>query len=127
MKRLVIISLLIFFSATAYSQTAGLAIQTEKNAVMLVYINGKRCNTDARSFVRVNGNAGMHRVEIKVLHPEEKMWYVVRKEVRLDRGYDFYYKVVFEEGRRPEIVLVKRYPVYSRYYNSSAYYKVLTT
>ena len=127
MKRMIAVLSLMVISTIGLAQTAGLAIQTDKNSVMLVFINGKRCNTDAKSFVRVSGNAGIHRVEIKVLHPEEKMWYVVRKEVNLDRGYDFYYKVVFQEGKRPEIVLVKKYPVYSRYYNSSAYYKVLTT
>jgi hypothetical protein len=118
MKRVIFIFLLnvIFFSASAFC--SGLAFQTEKNSTMRVIINGKLCNTTAKSFVRVASNAGLFHVEIKVLNPYDKVWYVVRKDVTIEKGYDFYYKVDFQKGKRPVLTLVKRYPVFNRDYSN---------
>lgn len=124
MKRLVLIFALtaIVHSASAY--ISGIAIQTEKNSSMEVYVNGKLRTNHAKSFVRIKGNPGLYHVTIKVLNPYDKEWYVVRKDVRVDKGYEFYYKVNFSKGKRPVLDLVKRYPVYSNYFlNYSLYNK----
>jgi hypothetical protein len=109
-------------SASAY--ISGIAIQTEKNSSMQVYVNGKLRTAHAKTFFRVKGNPGLYHVTIKVLNPHDKEWYIVRKDVRVDKGYEFYYKVNFLKGKRPILELVRKYPVYSNYFlNSSLYNK----
>ena len=118
---------LLMFVAGAHSASAyfsGISIQTEKNSAMQVYINGKLRTSEAKSFVRVKGNPGIYHITVKVLNPHEKEWYMLRKTVRVDKGYEFYYKINFSNGRKPVLQLVKRYPVYSNYFlNPSLYNK----
>ena len=83
---------------------------------MQVYVNGKLRNSEAMSFVRVTGHPGLYHIMVKVLNPLDKVWYVLRKDVRVDKGYEFYYKINFSKGRRPVLELTKRYPVYSKYF-----------
>jgi hypothetical protein len=118
MKRLIFLLMLVTSAGSAFGQSAGIAFQTDKNSIMEVTINGKRCNTTAKSFVRVAGNPGMYRVEIKVLNPNDKVWYVVRKETRVEKGYDYYYKLDFSQGKRPVLQLLKRYPTFYKDYSS---------
>jgi hypothetical protein len=109
-------------AASAY--VSGISIQTEKNSAMQVYVNGKLRNTEGKSFVRIKGNPGLYHVAVKVLNPYDKEWYMLRKTVRVTKGYDFYYKVNFTKGRQPFLELVKRYPVYSKFFlNPSLYNK----
>ena len=121
MKGLVFI-LALTISAVQASSSA-IAIQAEKNSSMQVYINGKLLNANAKSFVRVRSNAGLLRVELKVLNPHDKVWYVIRKDVHAEKGYEFYYKVLFPKNKRPILELVKRYPVFNSYFNASSLYK----
>jgi hypothetical protein len=107
-------------SASAY--ISGIAIQTEKNSSMQVYVNGKLRTSQAKSFVRIKGNPGLYHVMVKVLNPYDKEWYLVRKDVRVDKGYEFYYKVNFSKGKRPVLELIRRYPVYSNYFLNSSLY-----
>lgn len=83
---------------------------------MQVYVNGKLRTAEASSFFRVTGRAGLYHIMVKVLNPHDKVWYVLRKDVSVDRGYEFYYKINFSKGRRPVLELTKRYPVYSKYF-----------
>jgi hypothetical protein len=53
---------------------------------------------------------------VKVLNPYDKTWYVVRKDITVENGFEFYYKMVFEKGKRPQIQAVKKYPVYTKYF-----------
>ncbi|MFZ2906741.1 MAG: hypothetical protein WAZ98_11105 [Cyclobacteriaceae bacterium] len=107
-------------SASAY--ISGIAIQTEKNSSMQVYVNGKLRTSQAKSFVRIKGNPGLYRIAIKVLNPHDKEWYVVRKDILVEKGYEFYYRVNFQKGKRPVIELVRRYPVYSNYFLNPTLY-----
>ena len=66
--------------------------------------------------MRIKSKPGIFHVEVKVLNPYDKNWYIVRKEIKVEKGYEFYYKMVFAKGRRPQIQAIKRYPVYSRYF-----------
>ncbi len=91
---------------------------------MQVYVNGKLRTSQAMSFVRIKGNPGLYHITVKVLNPHDKVWYVLRKDVRVDKGYEFFYKVNSSKGRRPVLELVRRYPVYSNYFlNPSLYNK----
>lgn len=125
MKKLVLM-LMIVFAGVHYASAyiSGIAIQTDKNSSMQVYINGKLRTSGTTSFVRIKGNPGLYHITIKVLNPHDKEWYVVRKDVRVDKGYEFYYKVNFLKGKRPVLDLIRRYPVYSHYFlNPSLYNK----
>jgi hypothetical protein len=121
MKRLIF--LLLLLPTLSLASTSAIAIQTEKNSSMHVFVNGKLLNTNSKSFVRIKSNAGLLRVELKVLNPYDKVWYVIRKDVRAEKGYEFYYKVLFPKNKRPVLELVKRYPVFNNYFNSSSVYK----
>ena len=122
MKRLVLILMMIVCWGSAVAYISGIAIQTEKNSTMQVYVNGKLRTAQAMSFFRVKGNPGLYHITVKVFNPYDKVWYVLRKDVRVDKGYEFYYKINFSKGRRPVLELVKRYPVYSNYFLNPSLY-----
>ena len=119
------IFLLILAVIPLFSQafSSGIAFQTEKNSSMQVVVNGKICNATSKTFVRVKSNPGLYHVEITVLNPYDKVWYKVRKDVRVTKGYEFYYKVVFAKDKRPSIEFIKRYPSFYNYYNPALVYK----
>ncbi len=122
MKRLMLSFVLISvaLSASAYSST--IAIQTDKSSSMQVYVNGKLFNKVPEKFVRIKSNPGLFKIEVKVLNPYDKEWYMIRKDVRVEKGFEFYYKIEFAEGKRPELKALKRYPVYSHYFLNPALY-----
>jgi hypothetical protein len=101
---------------------SGIAIQTEKGTRMQVFVNGKLYNKQPGKFVRVRSTPGLFHLEIKVLNPYDKQWYIVRKDITVDKGYEFHYKVVFNAQRRPELKEVDRYPVFSRYFLNPSLY-----
>lgn len=116
MKRWVIFLFLVASVQVVLAYNSGIAIQTEKNSTFQLYINGKLHSSQPKSFVRIKSNPGLYHVMVKVLNPNDKEWYVLRKDVRVTKGYEFYYKVDFSKGKRPVLQLVKRYPVYSNYF-----------
>jgi hypothetical protein len=107
-------------SVMAYSST--IAIQTERRSSMQVYVNGKLFNKEPEKFVRIKSNPGLFKIEVKVLNPYDKEWYMIRKDVRVEKGFEFYYKVEFAEGKRPVLKAFRRYPVYSHYFLNPALY-----
>jgi hypothetical protein len=124
MKRLGLIALLFISSVSLFGYSSTIAIQTEKNSAMQVYVNGKLYNKQPNSFVRIKSNAGLFKLQVKVLNPYDKEWYMVRKDVRIEKGFEFYYKVEFAEGKRPQLKAIRRYPVYTHYFlNPALYYK----
>jgi len=124
MKRLVLVLMVVASVHTVSAYISGIAIQTEKNSTMQVYVNGKLRTAEAKSFLRIKGNPGLYHITIKVLNPHDKIWYVVRKDVQVDKGYEFYFKVISSRGKRPVLELVRRYPIYSNYFlNPSLYNK----
>jgi hypothetical protein len=121
MKRLILI-LLLACSTTLFAYDSGIAIQTEKGTTMQVYVNGKLYNKQPGKYVRVRSTPGLFHLEVKVLNPWNKQWYMVRKDVHVNKGFEFQYKVVFVNRNKPELIEVKRYPVYSRYYLNMGLY-----
>lgn len=123
MKRLIVVALLLVSSIqSSFAYISGFAIQTDKNSTFQVYVNGKLQAGQPKSFVRIKSNPGLYHVKIKVLNPNDKEWYILRKDIRVTKGYEFYYKVDFSKGKRPVLQLVKRYPVYTRYFSNPALY-----
>lgn len=122
MKKLLLGTLLwvIAFNANAY--ISGIAILTEKSSNMTVYVNGKLYNKHPGNFVRIKSKPGLFHVKVKVLNPYDNVYYVVKKDIRVEKGYEFFYKMVFTKGQRPRIQEVRRYPVYSKYFLNPVLY-----
>lgn len=116
MKKMVVASLLAFFSLPAFGYISGIAIQTDKSSNMQVYVNGKLYNKQPGQFVRIKSMPGLFHLKVKVLNPYDKTWYLVKKDIKVEKGYEFYYKMIFEKGKLPRIQEIKRYPVYSKYF-----------
>ena len=124
MKKLGALVILVMMSVTVFGYSSTIAIQTEKNSSMQVYVNGKLFNQQPGNFVRIKSNPGLFKLQVKVLNPHDKEWYMIRKDVRVEKGFEFYYKVEFAEGKRPELKAIRRYPVYTHYFlNPVLYYK----
>lgn len=122
MKRIVAVVVLALSSSQLFAYISGIAIQTEKHSDMQVYVNGRLFNKQPGSFVRIKSQPGLFKVEVKVLNPYNKVWYVVRKDIRVEKGYEFYYKITFDKKRKPELKEIRKYPVYSPYFlNPSRY------
>ncbi len=122
MKRWIVMLILVASVHSAFAYISGISIQTDKNSALQVYINGKLRTTQPKSFVRIKSNPGLYHVMVKVLNPHDKEWYILRKDVRVTKGYEFYYKVDFSKGKRPVLLLIRRYPVYSQYFLNSGLY-----
>lgn len=116
MKKVMLILIVSALSNPIYAYISGIAIQADRNSSMQVYINGKLYNKHPGSFVRIPSKPGIFHVQVKVLNPYDKDWYLVRKDIRVEKGYEFYYKIIFSKGQRPRIEALKRYRVYSRYF-----------
>jgi len=113
-------SMCVSLSTEAY--ISGIAIQSEAHTAMQVFVNGKLYNKTPNSFVRVKSLPGLFHVRIKVLNPHDKRYYIVEKDIRVEKGIEFYYKVVFMKGQRPTLQEVRRYPVYSKYFLDPSLY-----
>ena len=117
MKRLVVVLVLIALgTARSYGYISGIAIQTDNSSNMSVYVNGKLYNKQPGKFVRIKSMPGLFHVRVKVLNPHDKRWYIIRKDITVEKGFEMYYKIVFEKGKAPQIVASKKYPVYSKYF-----------
>ncbi len=115
MKTLML-SLLLACSATAMAYDSGIAVQADKGTPMRVYVNGKLINKQSGQYIRARSTTGLFHLEVKVQNPWTQQWYVVRQDVRINKGLEYQYKVVFVNRTWPELREVKRYPVYSKYY-----------
>jgi hypothetical protein len=122
MKKLVVAVLLATVSTYAQAYISGIAIQTEKSSNMQVYVNGKLYNKTPEKFVRIKSKPGLFHVEVKVLNPYDKTWYLVRKDIKVEKGYEFFYKMVFKKGKKPQIHEIRRYPVYTKYFLNPTLY-----
>jgi hypothetical protein len=122
MKSLIVTLLLAAISNFAHAYVSGIAIQTDKSSNMQVYVNGKLYNKTPEKFVRIKSKPGLFHIEVKVLNPYDKTWYVVRKDVKVEKGFEFYYKMVFGKGKKPQIQELRRYPVYTKYFLNPALY-----
>jgi hypothetical protein len=122
MKSAAATAIFIMMSLSSFGYISGIAIQTEKSSNMQVYVNGKLYNKVPGSFVRVKSQPGLFHIEVKVLNPHNKTWYKVKKDVRVEKGLEFYYKVVFKKNQTPELKEVRRYPVFSQYFLNPALY-----
>lgn len=116
MKRVFFGLILFLMLAPAYAYLSAISIQTHKASSMQVFVNGKLYNRTPEKFVRIRSNPGIYHIQVKVLNPYDKEWYMLRSRIRVDRGFEFFYKVVFAPDAKPKLIAVRQYPVYSRYF-----------
>jgi|SRR5688572_29178920 len=116
MKTMGLCFFLIFSPLFTFAYDSGIAIQTDKGISMQVYVNGKLYNNHVGKVVRVRSTHGLFHLEVKVLNPWNKKWYTARKTVTIEKGFEFQYKVVFRNKLKPEVVAIRKYPIYSRYF-----------
>jgi len=117
-----ILLLLITFSYTSFAYDSGIAVQSEKGTAMQVYVNGKLYNKKPEKFVRVRSTQGLFHLEVKVLNPWNKEWYMVRKDIQVEKGFEFQYKIVFVNRLKPTLVEIRKYPVYTKYFLNPSLY-----
>ena len=122
MKSAVVCLFLLGSSIYSFAYTSGIAIQTERSSSMQVFINGKLYNKQPNSFVRVKSQPGLFHVEVKIVNPHDKKLYVIKRDIRVEKGLEFYYKIVFRKGYKPELIEIRRYPVYSKYFLNPSLY-----
>lgn len=120
-KTTILLIFLMLTASAAWAYDSGIAVHTDKGTHMQVYVNGKLYNKQPGNFVRVRSTPGVLHLEVKVMNEKNKTWHTARKQIRVSKGYEFQYKVVFV-NQKPEIVEVKKYPVYSRYYINTGLY-----
>lgn len=121
MKKYGLLLIVMLMSASVWAYDSGIALVTDKGSNMQVYVNGKLYNKNPGKFVRVRSTAGVFHVEVKVMNPQNKKWYSARKDIRAQKGFELQYKVVFVNSR-PQLLEVKKYPIYSRYFMNPMLY-----
>jgi hypothetical protein len=121
-KKIGVLLILLAASYSSHAYLSGIAIENGRSSSMQVFINGRLYNKQPSNFVRIPSKPGLFNVQVKVLNPYDKEWYLLRKSIRVEKNYEFYYKIVFAKGKRPVIQAVKRYPVYSRYFLNPTLY-----
>lgn len=122
MKVLAIFIMFFSLSISGFAYDSGIAIVNGKGSNMQVYVNGKLYNKTPEKFVRVRSTPGLFHLEVKVLNPWNKKWYTARKSVRIEKGFESQYKIVFINKLKPELVAVKKYPIYSKYFLNPSLY-----
>ena len=127
MKTLTLLLMFMAISSIVLAYDSGIALVTEQGTNMQVFVNGKLYNKNPGKFVRVRSTSGLFHIEVKVMNPYNKKWYTTRKDIRAQKGFEMQYKVVFVNSR-PELIEVKKYPIYSRYFlNPTLYNRHQTT
>src|SRR5690348_16708531 len=116
MKKMGLCFFLLCSSLLTFGYDSGIAIQSDKGVSMQVYVNGKLYNSHQGTVVRVRSTPGLFHLEVKVLNPWNKKWYTARKSITVQKGFEFQYKVVFIKKLKPELVPVRKYPIYSKYF-----------
>jgi hypothetical protein len=116
MKKLMILIFALSMSVVSHGYISGIAIKTDLKTEMQVYVNGKLINNRSENFVRIKGKPGIYHIEVKVLNPYDRTWYLLRKDIRAEKGIEFLYEVEFNRLAKPKMNIVKSYPIYTKYF-----------
>lgn len=116
MKRLVFSLVLIAVSSSLSAYTSGIAISSDKSVQVQVFVNGKLYNKMPTNFIRIKSTEGLFHLRVKIFDVRNHTWQEIKKSVHIVKGFEYQYTVVHKEGRSPELIQVRRYPIYSRYF-----------
>ena len=122
MKKLIFFVFFLSVTAMSYGYISGIAIKTDMKTEMKVYVNGKLVNNRSENFVRIKGKPGIYHIEVKVLNPYDRIWYLLRKDVRAEKGIEFLYEVELNRMEKPRMHIVNSYPVYTKYFLNPVLY-----
>ncbi len=124
MKRLTILAVLLLSSFFVNAYTSGIAISTNKTSVVQVFVNGKLYNKAPSNFIRIRSTEGTFHLKVKILNLQSRTWQEVVKTVHIAKGFEYFFSIVEQEGKSPQLNQIKRYPIYSKYFlNYSLYTK----
>lgn len=127
MKRALLIITLLFCAGSTKAYTSGMAIRTDRAYVVQVFVNGKLYNKTPSNFIRIKSTEGTFHLKVKILNLSNHTWQEIRKTVHIQKGFEYYYKLVQKEGLKPELNQIRRYPIYSRYFLDYSLYTRGTT
>jgi hypothetical protein len=122
MRRLMILFVFLLCSFSGKAYTSGIAISTSKSSVVQVFINGKLYNKAPSSFIRIRSTEGTFHLKLKILNLQSRTWQEVIKTVHIVKGFEYSFSIVHQEGKKPELIQIKRYPIYSKYFLNYSLY-----
>jgi hypothetical protein len=106
---------LLFFNAS-FAYTSGIAIRSDKTIVVQVFINGKLYNKKPSNYIRIKSTQGLFHLRVRVLDLSTHTWRTITQSVQITKGFEYQYSVETNKKMLPILRLIKRYPVYSKYF-----------
>lgn len=118
MKRgALVVFLLILIHASAQAYTSGIAIcAVSKSEVVQVFVNGKLYNKTPSNFIRIKSTQGTFHLRVKILNVNTRQSQEIVQTIKISKGFEYYYEIKQLEGRAPQLIQMRRYPIYSRYF-----------
>lgn len=116
MKRLSLIFCFVLAVLSVHAYTSGIAISSPKSTVVQVYVNGKLYNKSPANFIRIRSTEGTFHLKVKILNLLSRTWQEIIQTVYIAKGFDYQFSILEEVGKAPQLVQVRRYPIYSRYF-----------
>jgi len=116
MKKLVFLLVLVAVSSSLLAYTSGIAISSDKSVQVQVFVNGKLCNKMPSNFIRIKSTEGLFHLRVKIFDVRTHTWQEIKRSVQIVKGFEYQYSVIHKKGKAPELVQIRRYPIYSRYF-----------
>lgn len=112
-----VVFLLILLHTAAQAYTSGIAISAvSKSEVVQVFVNGKLYNKTPSNFIRIKSTQGTFHLRVKILNIHTRQTQEIVQTIRISKGFEYYYEIKHEAGRIPQLIQIRRYPIYSRYF-----------
>lgn len=105
----------LFACAQARAYDSGIAIQSDKDVSLIVFVNGKLYNKHPDHLVRVRSTAGSFHLEVKVHDHKTNKLYSIKKNIVVKKGYEIKFRLEFS-GSLPVLRETHSYPIYSKYF-----------
>lgn len=106
----------LLISSVSLAYTSGIAIRSDKATVVQVFVNGKLYNKNPSNYIRIKSTHGLFHLRVRVLDLSTHTWRTVTKSIQISKGFEYQYMVTVNRNEPPTLQLIKRYPVYSKYF-----------
>lgn len=127
MKKIVLLIAFLFVaSGISFGYDSGLALRAKNGVVFSVLVNGKLFNKKPGNDLQLRSYSGKMVLEIVAYdQATNKMDRIVRK-IYLARGSEYLFEISFV-GNNAVLQIVKKSPVYSKYFKNPRLYNVHPT
>jgi hypothetical protein len=122
MKRWAFLLFLVAAATSLLAYTSGIAISSDKSVLVQVFVNGKLYNKLPSNFIRIKSTEGLFHLRVKVHDVSNHTWKQISQSVRIVKGFEYQYTIVYNHRKEPTLHQVRRYPIYSRYFLNYALY-----